>query len=135
MNSKVRGDQVDVKEHVPFDSSCYPNGTSASLYMTPPSSPPRNFTHDQKHQKKKLGSHSCCKRPNKLKLILPLPDCKFNSVHHSLKYDREQSCADKSSAGTNHTSSKKHHNVCHLNPTIITRQTAAKMIKKKRGGG
>ena len=68
-----------------------------------------------------------------MKLISPLPDCKLNSVHHSLKYDREQSRADKSSAGSNHTPSKKHHNVYYLNPTIVTRRSAAKM-KKKRGG-
>ena len=49
---RTRGDQVDVEQHVPFDSSCYPNGTSAPLYMTLPSSPPRNRTHDRKHQKK-----------------------------------------------------------------------------------
>ena len=112
---RISGDQVDVKQHDFFDSSCYPNGTSASLYMTPPLSSPRNCTHDQKHHKKKIGSHSCQTKPNKLKLILPLSDCKLNSVHHSLKYDREQSCADKSSAGSNHTSSKKHHNICYLN--------------------
>ena len=27
--------------------------------------------------------------------MLPLPNCKLNSVHHLLKYDREQSRADK----------------------------------------
>ena len=131
----IWGDQVDVdvEQHVPFDSSCYPNGTSASLYMTPPSSPPRNCTHDWKHQKKKLGLHSCQTKPNKLNLILPLLYYKLNFIHHSLKYDREQSCADKSSAGSNHTSNKKHHSVCHLNPTIVTRKSAAKMKKKRRG--
>ena len=84
-----RVDQVDVEQYVPFDSSCYSNGICASLYMTPSSSPPRNRTHDRKHQKKKMDSHSCQTKPNKLKLILFLPDCKFNSVHHSLKYDRK----------------------------------------------
>ena len=67
-----------------------------------------------------------------MKLISPLPDCTFYSVHQSLKYDREPSCADKSSAGSNHTSSKKHHTVCHLNPNIATSQTAATMKKKRR---
>ena len=73
-----------VEQHVPFNSSWYPNGTSASLYMTLPSSPPRNCTHDRNHQKKK-GSHSCRTRPNKMKLISPLPDCLLNSVHPSLE--------------------------------------------------
>ena len=67
------------------------------------------------------------------KLILPLPDFRLNSVHHLFKYYREQSRVDRSSAVSNHNSINKHHNVCHLNPTIITRQSAAKM-KKKRGG-
>ena len=69
-----------------------------------------------------------------MKSILPLPDCKLNYVHHSLKYNREQYRADKTSTGSNHTSSKKHHTVCHLNPPITTRQTAAMMMKKKRRG-
>ena len=125
--------EVDVEQHVPFNSSCYPDGANASLYMRSPSSPPRNCTHDRKHQKRK-GSHSRRTKPNKLKLILPLPDCKLNYVHHSLKYDKEQSRANKSSAGSNHISSKKHHNVCHLNPTIVTRRTAVTMKKKKRRG-
>ena len=73
------------------------------------------------------------REPNKLKLILPLPECSLNFVHHMLKYDREQSCADKSSVGSNQPFSKNHHNVCHLNPIIVTRQSAAKM--KKKGGG
>ena len=67
-----------------------------------------------------------------MKLISPLPGCKLNSVHHSLKYDREQSCADKSFADSNHTSSNKYHRVCHHNPTNVTRQTAAKMKKRRR---
>ena len=46
-------DENDVDQHVLFDSSQYPNGTSASLYMTLPSSPPRNRTHGQEYQKKK----------------------------------------------------------------------------------
>ena len=100
--------------------------------MLPPSSPLRNQTHDRRHCKKKLGLHSCQTKPTKLNLISPLPDCKLNSVHHSFKYDREQSRADKSSAGRNHASNKKHHIICHLNPTIGTRRYAAKMKKKGR---
>ena len=102
------------------------------MYMRPPSSPPRNRTHDQKHQKKK-GSYSCRTKPNKLKSISPLPDFRLNLVHHLVKYEREHSRADKSSAGSDHTSINKHHTVCHLNPTIATRRPDAK-IKKKRGG-
>ena len=50
-----------------------------------------------------------------------------------MKYDRNQSCADKLSAGSNHSSIHKHHTVCHLNSTIATKRSDAK-IKKKRGG-
>ena len=65
-------------------------------------------------------------------MISPLPDFRLNPVHHLLKYGREQSHADKSSAGSNHTSINKHHTVCYLNPIIVTRRLDAKM-KKKRG--
>ena len=42
-NTLFDTDEVDVAEHVPFDSSRYPDGANASLYMRPPSSsPPRN---------------------------------------------------------------------------------------------
>ena len=48
----------DFDQYVPFDSSRYPNGASASLYMSMPSSiPPRNRTHVRKHEKKQ-GQHS-----------------------------------------------------------------------------
>ena len=50
-------DEVDVEQNVPFNSSRYLDAANASLYMRPPFSPPRNCTHDKKHQKKK-GSHS-----------------------------------------------------------------------------
>ena len=68
-----------------------------------------------------------------MKLILPLPDFWLHSVHYSVKYDRNQYCADKSSTGSNHISINKHHIVCCLNHTIATRRSDAK-IKKKRGG-
>ena len=71
--------------------------------------------------------------PNKLNLISSLPDFRLNSVHHLLKYDREQSSNNKSSAGSNHSSIHKNHPVCHLNLTIATRRPDAK-IKTKRGG-
>ena len=94
--------------------------------------PPKNRTHDLKHQKKKFA-WSRSTKPNKLNLISPLPDFRLNSHHLMLKYDREQSRADKSSADSSHTSIHKHHPVCHLNPTIATRQPDTK-IKKRRGG-
>ena len=134
-NSSFDANKVDLEEHVPFDSNDYPDGANTSLYMRPPPlppPPPRNHTTNRKHKKKK-GSYFQKTKPNKLKLILPLPDFRLYSVHHLVKYDREQSCADKSSAGSNHTSIIRHHNVCHFNPTIFTRQSAGK-IKKKRGG-
>ena len=99
--------------------------------MRPPSSPPKNRTHDQKHQKKK-GSRSRQTKPNKLNLLSPLPDFRLHSVHHSVKYDRDQSRADKSSAGSNHTSIHKHHLSSHLNPTSADR-LEARMKKKRRG--
>ena len=49
-------DSVVEDEHVPFDSNRYADGANALLHMRPPSSPPRNSTHDRKHQKKK-GSY------------------------------------------------------------------------------
>ena len=112
----------DVEQHVPF-----------YLSLIPLLSPPTNLTHDRKHQKKKLRLHSCQTKPSKLNLISPLPDCRFNSVHHSLEYDREQSYAYKSSADSNHTSSKKHLIICCLNFTISTKQYTAKMKMKGRG--
>ena len=66
-----------------------------------------------------------------MNLISPLPDFQLYASHHLLKYDHKQSCADKSSAGSNHTSKHKHHSVCHLNPTSASRR---RPIKKKRGG-
>ena len=45
-------DGNDVEQHVPFDSSRYSNSTNAFMYMTSPSSPPRNHTHDRNHLKK-----------------------------------------------------------------------------------
>ena len=99
--------------------------------MQPSSSPPRNRTHDRKHQKKKF-SRSRSTKPNKLNLLSPLPDFQLNSLHHAFKYDRRQSRADKSSAGSDHTSKHKHHDVCHLNPTSSIRHNST--IKKKRGG-
>ena len=131
-NSSFDTNKVDFEEHVPFNSSCYPGGSNASFYIQPFSLPPRNRTHVRKYQKKK-GSCSCRTKPNKLNLIMSLPDVRLHSIHHLVKYDRDQSCADKSSAGSNHSSINKHHTVCHLNPIIATRRSDAK-IKKKRGG-
>ena len=81
-------DEGNCEELVPFNPSRYPDGANGSMYMRPPSSPPRNRTHVCKHQKKK-GSRSRSKKPNKLNLILHLPDFRLHSVHHLLKYDRE----------------------------------------------
>ena len=130
--STCDADENYYDELVPFDPSRYPDGANGAMYMRPPLSPPRNRTHDRKHQKKK-SSRSRSTNPNKLNLISPLPDFQLNSLHHLLKYDMIQSRADKSSAGSNHTSIHKHHLVCHLNPTSATRRLDA-TIKKKRGG-
>ena len=118
------------EEHVPFDPQCYPDGQHGAMNMKPPLLPPRNRTHDRKHQKKKF-SWSRSTKPNKLNLISPLPDFKLNSSHHLFKYDHKQSRADKLSAGSNHTSKHKHHSVCHLNPTSALRHCPT---KKNRGG-
>ena len=99
--------------------------------MQPPSSPPRNRTHVRKHQKKE-GSHSRRTKPDKLNFMSPLLNFRLHSVHHSVKYDRGQSYADKSSTGSNHSSIHKDHTAYHLNLTIATRRSDAK-IKKKRG--
>ena len=56
--SLVDVNEGDVEQYVPFYSSCYLDGSNASLNMRPPFFPPGNQTHDRKHQKKK-GSHSC----------------------------------------------------------------------------
>lgn len=101
------------------------------MYMSMPFSPPRTRTHDLKH-KKKLGPRSCQTKLNKLNLLLPIPDCQMNSIYYSLQYDRRQSRADKNSASSNHTSHKKHHDSCHLNPSVGTKRYAAKM--KTEGG-
>ena len=61
------------KELVPFDQSCYPDSENGAMYMRSPSSPPRDRTHNCKHQKKK-SSVSRSTKPNKLTLISPLPD-------------------------------------------------------------
>ena len=130
--SNCDADENEYEELVRFDPSYYPDDSNGLMYMQPPSSPPRNSIHDYKHQKKK-GSRSRSTEPNKLNLISPLPDFRLNSIHHILKYDREQSRANKSSAISNHTSIHKHYPVCHLNPTIATRRPDA-TIKKKKGG-
>ena len=101
------------------------------MYMRPPLSPPRNRTHDQTHQKKKF-SQSRSTKPNKMNLISPFPDFQLNSLHHSLKYDRVQSRADKSSTGSDHTSKHKHHSVCYLNPISAFQRDSTN--KKKRDG-
>ena len=78
----------DYYEHVPFNHNRYPDGQHGSMYMKPPVFPPRNRTHDRKHQKKKF-SRSRSTKPNKLNLISPLPDFKLNSSHHLLSYDHK----------------------------------------------
>ena len=79
----------DIKQHFPFDPSSYPDNDHGSMYMFPPSSPLyRIKTHNWKHQKKKSRQNSCCTKPNKLGLILPLPNCYLNSIHHLSKYDQ-----------------------------------------------
>ena len=45
------------------------------------------------------------------------------------KYDRDQSRADNSSAGSNHDSKSKHHISCHHNPSESTRQYTNKRKK------
>ena len=104
------------------------------VHILPSFSPSKNKTNDCKHQKNKLGQYSCQTKPNKFYLILPPLDCQLNSFHHSSKCDRQQSRVDKSSAGSNHTPYKKHHDSCHLKFSICTRRYAAKM-KKGRGVG
>ena len=39
-------------EHVPFNHHRYPDGQHVAMYMKRPLLPPRNGTHDRKHQKK-----------------------------------------------------------------------------------
>ena len=85
-NSSFDANKIDCEGHAPFDSSGYPNGANTSLYTKPPSSRPTNPTHDRKYQKKK-GSHSCRTKPDKLKLISPLPNFRLHSIHYSVKYD------------------------------------------------
>ena len=65
-----------------------------------------------------------------MNLITPLPDSQVHSNYHSLKYDRDQSRANKSSAGSNHDSINKHHSSCHQKPADTT-QRSAKISKKK----
>ena len=45
----------DYDEYVRFDPQRYPDGQHGAMYMRPPSLPPRNRTHDRKHQKKKFS--------------------------------------------------------------------------------
>ena len=52
VTKKKRLDSFVKDEHVPFDSNHYADGVNALLYMRPPSSPPRNRTHDKEHQKR-----------------------------------------------------------------------------------
>ena len=37
----------DIEQHVPFNSSCYPDSENTSLYLSPLCSPPWNRTHDK----------------------------------------------------------------------------------------
>lgn len=116
---------------VSFDPSRYPDGEHGFMYMPSPFSfTSGTRTHDWNHQKKKSGQNSSWTKPNKLDLILPLPDWKLNFVHHLSKYD--QSRANKIYAGSNHTSDKNHHDSYHLNPSLGNRRYAAKMKKEGR---
>ena len=78
-SEKNKNDNYD--EHVPFNHHRYPDGQHGAIYMKPPLLPPRNCTHDRKHQKKKF-SRSRSVKPNKLNLISPLPDFQLNSLHY-----------------------------------------------------
>ena len=120
--------KVFVMDFFPFNPSRYPNGANGLIYKRPPSPLPRNHTCVRKHQKKK-GSCPRSTKPNKLNLIWPLPDFRLNSVHHLLKYDREQSHADKSSASFNYISIHKNHTVYHLNSIIATSRPDTKIKK------
>ena len=47
--SNCDANKKDYKELVPFNPSRYPDGANGAIYMQPPSSLPRNRTHDHKH--------------------------------------------------------------------------------------
>ena len=85
------------------------------MYILPPSFYPKTQKHVYKHQKKKLGQRSFQTKPNKLNLITPLPNSQVYSNYHSVKYNRDQSCADKSSSGSNHDSKHKYHSSYYQN--------------------
>ena len=53
--SPYDADENDYDKHVPFDPHRYPDGKHGAMYMRPPLSPPRNRTHDRKHQKNKFS--------------------------------------------------------------------------------
>lgn len=57
----------------------------------------------------------------------------MKSNYYYLKYDRKQSRADKSYAGSNYASHKKHHGSCHLIPFIGNRRYTVKMKKEGKG--
>ena len=63
-------------------------------------------------------------------MITPLPDSQVHSNYHSVRYERKQSRADKSSAGSNHDTKNKHHTSTHINPSDPKRRYA-NSIKKK----
>ena len=50
---KIKNDYYT--EHVPFNHHRYPDGQHCAMYMNPPLLPPRNCTHERKHQKRKFS--------------------------------------------------------------------------------
>jgi len=88
------------KEHIPFDSNRIHGGVHCSLY-TPSSFPSRIQN----------GHLPNLKHPKK-------------SIIHSLSYIYVDSCADKSSAGSNHTTAKKNWS-CSYDPSVGSRRKSA----------
>ena len=96
------------EEYVPFDLNWISDGAHCSLF-TPSSFPskirigPLFYPEDQKER---MGQHSCHTRASNLDLIYPLPDYQMYYNSHSLQYDKNNTCSDKSSACNNYTTTK-----------------------------
>ena len=75
----------NVEQYVPLDQSRYPDDINRIMHVSPSSSNLRTRNHDCKYQKKKLGQHSCQRKPNKLNLITPFLDSQMYSNYHSVK--------------------------------------------------
>ena len=118
-SGKLGSNQPDL--YVPFDSNRFSNGDHSSLYNSPTTRKRHGSPIDPKHSKKSLGRRSRRSKPTVESPISPIPDDRMKSNYHHERYDWLSSRANKSSAGSNHTSAAKGRS-CHYDPKVHRRK-------------